>query len=219
MTEGNVVSLKELANAFKSIDRFGKENDINVLDNYNFRTQGIKLLLDKFEIFEELKISPGRTGKDAFSKNYENIEIKTKTTKTKTITKNSAHLEFDKQNDEVRQRQTLEYDAFVVGGFIGANLLPNSLFVFKTRNSISLIGKIIREEQEKKIKSFEEKIKLGKRIGRDSVSFSVKKVMDGISKEEDVIIFINGERITLDDYNKVGSFKIQELEIEKFIDD
>lgn len=178
----------------KTIEYFTLAGINSPFDNYNYRTVMVGNIICKNNIFNNFKLNVGRTGRDAYADGYENIEMKTNQLGTLSITLNSLEMQFDKQNDNKRREETLEYDAFISSLFIKGRINPILILIFKSKDSISYINSRIYEEQEKFVEKYKESLTGDKRI-RDNISLKPLKFLEHL-KEEDVEILLYGKEIS-----------------------
>jgi hypothetical protein len=205
--------IEELAYLLEKIQKIGKELGYsNIFDNYNHRLPFISSIILKNNVFDNFMLNPGRTGRDAYADNYKNIEIKTNTLTTLTITENSMEMQFDKQNDSIRREETLNYNAFVSSVYAKEEASPILTVIFKSNNAIDYINNKIREEQEKFLLCYENSLKENKRI-RDNISLKPLKFVNDL-KEEDIEIFYKSEKVSKKTFlSKILNKRIKNIEI------
>ena len=190
----------EVLKRIDEINQLIKGTSLNPFDNYNYRVWGMKRLLEENDIFSNISISSRRTGKDAFADDFENIEFKSCSFNTVKLTGSSAgKMVFDKQNDPLRREETLKYNAFVHGSFKGTGAMPKALFVFKSKNSIEIINEIIKTLQKEFVEKWNRDHENSRR-GRDDIAISIKEIINTIDDENDVVIFIEGKKVSLKSY-------------------
>lgn len=198
---------EEMMALLDRVNELSYEIGFNPFDNYNFRLLGLEKIIDDFNIFEDFQFNTLRTGRDAYSKSYENIEIKTSKLTTKKLTKNSGVLEFDKQNDEIRRKETLKYDALILAIHKGNEPTPVAIFILKSDDAINTFKKIVRDKQEYFIEQWDENHSNDKR-GRDSIQININEIIENLNNNDEDIIIINGEIISIENYNNSKYFEV-----------
>lgn len=184
----------------------------NIFDNYNYRLPLLENVISSNAVFEGFILNSARTGNDASAVGYKNIEIKTNTLSTLSITENSIEMQFDKQNDSLRREETLKYNAFMASVFSKEDLYPIVTVVFKSDKAKAYINNKIKEEQEKFIDAYNISVEKGKRI-RDNISIRPLKFIKYL-EEEDVEIFYKLKKISKETFlSKVLNKRIEDIDV------
>jgi hypothetical protein len=171
----------------------------NLIDNYGYRE--LTAIRDLIEHLPSIKKTPGRTGDDASAliEGYTKLELKSGTTKGKTLTlKNFAQLKFDKQNESVRREAIFKYDGFGLSVFEYYKPYPTAT-VFVPKEHVSKIHPVFKEKQRLILETFERKRSEGKNIGRDDIGISLKEILE-VVREENLICWLRGNRIDSKDF-------------------
>lgn len=198
---------EEMLQLLDRINQLSNETGFNPFDNYNFRLLGLEKVIRDFEIFSGFEVSGKRTGRDAFSNNYGNIEIKTSKLTTKKITKNSGTLEFDKQNDEIRRKETLEYDALVSAVYENNDPFPVALFIIKSKTAMEAFRDIVKKKQDDFVERWNSDHSQNKR-GRDSIQIKINEIIEKIEDNEEDFIFIGDRFISISEYKNNKYFEV-----------
>lgn len=146
-------------------------------DNYNFRQQQMGILMK--EIWPNVELSKKRTGKDAWSLEMpilENIEMKSLSNEP-TQDPLKVSFPFDKQNDEKRRLETLEYDGFSFAVMYDEKV--RILLLVEDPQTILNIKEVIKQLQQHFIINMEKNIAAGKRVGHDAIRISFKDILIG----------------------------------------
>ena len=146
-------------------------------DNYNFRQQQMGILMK--EIWPNVELSKKRTGKDAWSLEMpilENIEMKSLSNEP-TQDPLKVSFPFDKQNDEKRRQETLEYDGFSFAVMYDEKV--RILLLVEDPQTILNIKEVIKQLQQHFIINMEKNIAAGKRVGHDAIRISFKDILVG----------------------------------------
>lgn len=166
--------IKHLVQLIQIVHAGGKACGINLLDNYNHRT--FQIIQRARDIIPDLKQCTARTGSDAASSSTTDIEIKTSNIGASEGTFNPITkfaFMWDKQNDEIRIRRTLEPKIFIFGAFVDE--VCHICLIVRDAAREHLITILSRMQQ-----VFREKWNLkhenGKR-GYDSISLTFKDII------------------------------------------
>jgi len=146
-------------------------------DNYNFRQQQMGILMK--EIWPNVELSKKRTGKDAWSLEMpilKNIEMKSLSNEP-TQDPLKVSFPFDKQNDEKRRQETLEYDGFSFAVMYDEKV--RILLLVEDHQTILNIKEVIKQLQQHFIINMEKNIAAGKRVGHDAIRISFKDILVG----------------------------------------
>ena len=146
-------------------------------DNYNFRQQQMGILMK--EIWPNVELSKKRTGKDAWSLEMpilENIEMKSLSNEPAQDPL-KVSFPFDKQNDEKRRQETLEYDGFSFAVMYDEKV--RILLLVEDPQTILNIKEVIKQLQQHFIINMEKNIAAGKRVGHDAIRISFKDILVG----------------------------------------
>jgi hypothetical protein len=122
-------------------------------------------------------MNKSRTGKDAYSvkENLHQIELKTGALKSQkeNLTKG---FQFDKQNDPIRRKNTLAYDAYVFSTFLLE--IPQMVLVVRNPTAVANIKNQLCTKQEDFIKRWDDKHTKNKR-GYDDIHISLSEILTG----------------------------------------
>jgi hypothetical protein len=171
--------IEELKNSIGNIVKLGNKFGVNLLHNFAYREVLVSAEIDSF--FEDYKQDKRIHKEDATSKTHQKIEIKTGKSslgKRKSGFSTSVNFEFDKQNDEIRRRESLLYDALIFSVFDPKTETPVVTAIAKYKQSVSAINKMIESKQENFLLTLQECKKANKRIPRDSISFKLPEIFD-----------------------------------------
>jgi hypothetical protein len=179
----------------KCFKKVHQETGRNVLDNYGYREIGMCEIIKTY--ISSLERKPGRGGDDAFAYDdgYNHIELKSRSNKNvKTLSFSClSNFQFDKQNDPIRREYIYKYDGLGFGFYEDYEAVPTVCF-FIAKDDVSKIHPIFLEKQNEKIKVFEEKIKLNKNIGYDSITISFLDILDKV-EEKNIVSWLHGKKI------------------------
>ena len=131
------------------------------------------------EIWPNVELSKKRTGKDAWSLEMpilENIEMKSLSNEP-TQDPLKVSFPFDKQNDEKRRQETLEYDGFSFAVMYDEKV--RILLLVEDPQTILNIKEVIKQLQQHFIINMEKNIAAGKRVGHDAIRISFKDILVG----------------------------------------
>ncbi len=151
-----------------------KRGEPKIFDNYNFRQVQICTQLKK--IYPTLERSTKRTGKDAWTDVFQNMELKS-LANTPNQNPMTCAFPFDKQNDPKRRQETLEYDAFVFSVFYDEKV--QIILTAEDKDTISHLYEIIKGHQENFVKTWEKNIADGKRGGHDAIRLGFEEMLKG----------------------------------------
>ena len=148
-----------------------------IFDNYNFRQQDILNIMKGH--WPNVILSKKRTGRDAWSTEnpvLNNIEMKS-CAGDKLKSPLDLSFPFDKQNDEKRRKETLEYDSFAFAGFYMEK--ARIVLLAEDPHTIEHLNTLLRKEQEEFLKRWTANIAAEKRGGNDAVRLFFKNMLVG----------------------------------------
>ncbi len=169
------------------IHSIGFKKDIKLFDNYNYRTY---LMADKVRqgVWEDLKVSSKRTGKDASSEKYklEDIEFKSSGAPDG---KNPLKTSFawDKQEDPPRREKTLSSNAYVFARFEQESL--KIILVGHDSSAVTHIQSIMKPKQQQFLEAWNKNRSNNKR-GFDGIRINFDELLQGETKWD---IYVNNE--------------------------
>lgn len=168
-------ALPVLLDLIKYIHKEALRHDVKILDNCNWRTLQVAEAL-KAGPFPDIKLNSQRTGVDATTAKYADIEIKTHSTKATMSIQNVLRttFEWDKQNDELRRSRTHTSDVFVLSGFVTESM--KFCLVAEDKRTRDHIATIMKAHQATFIQKWRENQAAGRRI-RDSISLSLANIL------------------------------------------
>lgn len=175
----NEKDIKDLKKALKTLVRLRDKFGVNLLHNFAYREVLVSSEVAPF--FEGYKQDKRIHKEDATSKTHQKIEIKTGKSslgKRKSGFSTSVNFEFDKQNDEIRRRESLLYDALIFSVIDPKTEAPVVTAIAKDKQSVSALNKMIKSKQENFLLTLQECKKANKRIPRDSISFKLPEIFD-----------------------------------------
>ena len=141
-----------------------------------FQEQEVKSFYNNYQ-----PLSKTSSGPDATSSNFKKIEAKSRKYKRKSNSKRydpKNGFEFDKQNDPIRRRQTLEYDSYFFTAFDHEQEFPICTALALTPQAISGVRAFLKGEQAKFVKRLDEVTERGNRINRDSIRISIQDLLN-----------------------------------------
>ena len=113
--------------------------------------------------------------------------------------------EFDKQNDPIRRKETLDYTSFTFSAYIRGSMLPEFIIYINTHSGIQSIRNIIENKQKEKINEIQQAKNQSKRLSRDSIQIKIKDLLS-LSQNEYVVLDKNSNIISF--ANFVNMIKI-----------
>ena len=156
------------------IHEIGNKHGVKFFDNYNYRT--FAMYKEVKEIWEDIQLGEKRTGIDSSSVKYSLRDIEFKTgndDKGKDPLKTS--FMWDKQAEEVRRKETLASDAFVLGRFEFESL--RIILVAKEPATLARIRTKMHEKQEVFMKKWNTNIQANKRGGSDAIRLNYDELL------------------------------------------
>ena len=153
------------------IHEIGKKSNLKLLDNTTYRQRA--MWKEVKAIWPDIYLNTQRTGWDARTAVLEDIEFKTYNDDTG---KNKLKTSFmwDKQSEEVRRKQTLASDAFVLGRFESETL--KVILVAKDPAALIHVRHCMVGEQTAFIERWDANVAAGKRGGSDAIRLNYEKL-------------------------------------------
>ena len=208
IANSNLNIKEKLELAFSLMKEVVDITGVNLIDNYSYREVTALEILKDF--IPSIKKTIGRTGDDASAPGdgYFHIEKKSGTNKNKKLTMSCfPKMEFDKQNDPARREYIFKYDGLSLSFFEYYKPFPTAV-IFVPKEQIKKLHPLIKQKQLEAISIFESRTKLGKNIGRDSISISLKEIVELI-KIENLICYLHGSRLdSITFFNKLNNEEI-----------
>jgi hypothetical protein len=158
----------DIQECFNFIAEEGRRRGVNLLDNYNWRTEFVGDAL-KAGPFPDLVLNRKRTGVDAWTTVLRDIEIKTSKSP-------KGNFMWDKQNDPLRRAKTLESEAFVFAIFNECSL--SAVYVAQSSDTVGNVRSLLAQKQEEFLVHMAANQQLGIR-GNDAISLTLRQLLTG----------------------------------------
>lgn len=195
--------IKNLQNYLEEIFKIQESVNVNVLHNYKWRE--LIQLNTMEEVGVKVSETKGVAGVDFSSKLYVKGELKSgkgRRLKNGSLSRSAFKWEFDKQNDEIRRKQTQNYDCLFFSCFIKATPIVSVLI--NSKKSLKSYVEKVKKKQKAFMKLMEDCSKKNKRVPRDSISFNYKDAIE----LDDARYFHKSEEITLESFKKLFGDKV-----------
>lgn len=125
-----------------------------------------------------IKDVSGITGDDFKGEDIEKGDYKSskgRLLKNGYLSKSAGRFEFDKQNDAIKRRKTLDYDCLFFTWFIGVEAKASVLI--KDNEAVKDFRQMAKKKLDSFVKLMETSEKEGKRVPRDSITFNYNDVI------------------------------------------
>jgi hypothetical protein len=170
------INIEDMKKAIATMQEMSKKTGQNLLHNYKWRELIQKDIMTKNGI--NVKDVSGITGDDFLGKDIKKGDYKsTKGTQLKNghLSKAAGKFEFDKQNDAIKRRKTLDYDCLFFTWFIGVEAKASVLI--KDNETVKGFRQMAKKKLDSFVKLMETSEKEGKRVPRDSITFNYSDVI------------------------------------------
>ena len=167
----NKTKIEDMKKAIATMHRMSEQEGQNILHNYKWREIIQKDIMTKNDI--NIKDVSGITGDDFLGEDIKKGDYKStkgKVLKNGYISKSTGKFEFDKQNDAVKRKKTMDYDCLLFTWFIGVE--PVASVLIKDNEAVKGFQQMAKKKLDSFVKLMEKKEKEGKRVPRDSITFN-----------------------------------------------
>ena len=193
---------QKLKECLSGVSELSEKYGVNFIHNYKWRevlqNNDLEIILDT-----EISTDNKTTGEDFQTSNFKKGELKSCkgiTSKvTKMLLKSSVGFEFDKQNDEVKVKQTSNYDCLLFSIFDGNAPEIKANILIHGKKAIADFNKLVLDKQENFKTMLESCRKAGKRIPRDSIKFGYHDVVAMPHCE----FYVGSKEITMIEFKKM----------------
>ena len=190
--------ITELSKAIGVVLSMGDKYNQNFLHNYKWRE--IIQSGPASNNFPGFELTPGIYGADFSSTDVTQGELKScKGDKLKNgfWRTHKVKFEFDKQNDNTRRQQTLEYTGLMFSMFNREQIVFN--FVIRTPAAIAQFKNIVKKKQREFISHMNECSARGKKIPRDTIAFRYDDLLSLTHGE----YYIKGKKSTVAEFKQL----------------
>jgi hypothetical protein len=167
----NNINIEEMKSAIKTLQKMSKQEGQNIIHNYKWREIIQKDIMLKNGI--TVKDVSGITGDDFLGEDIKKGDYKStkgKLLKNGYVSTSTGKFEFDKQNDEVKRKKTMDYDCLFFTWFIETE--PKASVLIKGNQAVQGFQQKAKKKLDSFVKLMEKKEKEGKRVPRDSITFN-----------------------------------------------
>jgi hypothetical protein len=170
------INIEDMKKAIATMHEMSKKTGQNLLHNYKWRELIQKDIMTKNGI--NVKDVSGITGDDFLGKDIKKGDYKStkgRQLKNGHLSKAAGKFEFDKQNDAIKRRKTLDYDCLFFTWFIGVEAKASVLI--KDNEAAKGFRQMAKKKLDSFVKLMETSEKEGKRVPRDSITFNYSDVI------------------------------------------